>query len=79
MYAEFQRITRRDKKAILSDECTETKENNRIGKMRDLFNKRRDIKGVFHAKIGTIKNRNCIDLTEAEEIKKRLQEHRENI
>ena len=79
MYAEFQRIAQRDKKAFPSDQCEEIGENNRIGKMRDLFNKRRDIKGVFHAKIGTIKNRNCIDLTEAEEIKKRLQEHRENI
>ena len=64
--AEFQRIARRDKKAFLSDQCKEIKENNRMGKTRDLFKKMRDTKGTFHAKMGTIKERNRIDLTEAE-------------
>jgi len=68
--AEFQRITRRDKKAFLSDQCKEIEENNRMGKTRDLLKKIRDTKGIFHAKMGTIKDRNCIDLTEAEDIKK---------
>ena len=69
--SEFQRIARRDKKAFLSDQCKEIKENNRRGKTRDLFKKIRDTKGIFHAKIGTIKGRNGMDLTEAEDIKKR--------
>ena len=69
--AEFQRIARRDKKAFLHDQCKEIEENNRIGKTRDLFKKIRDIKGVFHAKMGPIKDRNGMDLTEAEDIKKR--------
>ena len=69
--AEFQRIARRDKKAFLSDECKEIEENNRVGKTRGFFKKIRDTKGTFHAKIGTIKGRNCMDLTEAEDIKKR--------
>ena len=65
MYAEFQRIARRDTKAFLSDQCKEIEENNRMGKTRDLFKKIRDIKGIFHAKMGTIKDRNGMDLTEA--------------
>ena len=69
--AEFQRIARRDKKAFLSDQCKETEENTKMGKTRDLFKKIRDTKGTFHAKMGTIKNRNDINLTEAEGIKKR--------
>ena len=69
--AEFQRIARRDKKAFLSDQCKEIEENNRMGKTRDLFKKIRDTKGTFHAKMGTIKDRNGMDLTEAEDIKKR--------
>ena len=69
--AEFQRIARRHKKAFLSDQCKETEENNRMGKTRDLFKKIRDTKGTSHAKIGTIKDRNGMDLTEAEDIKKR--------
>ena len=69
--AEFQRIARRDKKAFLSDQCKEIEENNRIGKTRDLFKKVRDTKGIFHAKMGSIKDRNGTDLTEAEDIKKR--------
>ena len=73
--AEFQRIARRDKKACLSEQWKEIKENNRMGKTRDFFKKNRDIKGTFHAKIGTIKDRNGIDLTEAEDIKKRWQEY----
>ena len=77
MNAEFQRIARRDKKAFLSDQCKEIKENNRLGKTRDLFKKIRDTKGIFHAKIGTIKDRDCMDLTEAEDIKKRWQEYTE--
>ena len=74
MNAEFQRIARRDKKAFLSDQCKEIEENNRMGNTRDLFKKIRDTKGTFHAKIGTIKDRNGMDLTEAEGIKKRWQE-----
>ena len=70
MNAEFQRIARRDKKA-LSDECKEIEENSRMGKTRDLFKKIRDTKGTFHAKLGLIKDRNCMDPTEAEDIKKR--------
>ena len=66
---EFQRITRRDKKAFLSDQCKEIEENNRMGKNRDLFKKNRDTKGTFHAKMGTIKDRCGMDLTEAEDIK----------
>ena len=69
--AEFQRIARRDKKAFLSDQCKEIEEKNRIGKTRDLFTKIRDTKGTFHAKMGSIKDRNGMDLTEAEDIKKR--------
>ena len=69
--AEFQRIARRDKKAFLSDQCKEIEEKNRMGKTRDVFKKIRDTKGTFHAKIGTIKDRNGTDLTEAEENKKR--------
>ena len=69
--AEFQRIARRNKKAFLSDKCKEIEENNRMGKTRDLFKKIRDSKGTFHAKMGSIKDRNCMDLTEAEDIKKR--------
>ena len=68
---EFQRIARRDKKACLSDQCKEIEENNRMGKTRDLFKKIRDTKGIFHAKMGSIKDRNGRDLTEAEDIKKR--------
>ena len=68
---EFQRIARRDKKAFLSNQCKEIEENNRIGKTRDLFEKIRDIKGTFHAKMGSIKDRNGMDLTEAEDTKKR--------
>ena len=72
--AEFQRIARRDKKAFLSDQCKEIEENNRMGKTTDLFKKIRDAKGTFHAKMGSIKDRNGMDLTEAEDIKKRWQE-----
>ena len=72
--AEFQRIARRDKKAFLRDQCKEIEENNRMGKTRDLFKKIRDTKGLFHAKMGSIKDRNGMDLTEAEDIKKRWQE-----
>ena len=68
---EFQRIARRDKKAFLSDQCKEIEENSRMGKTRDLFKKIRDTKGTFHAKMDTIKERNVVDLTEAEDIKKR--------
>ena len=71
MNAEFQRIARRDMKAFLSDQCKEIEENNRMGKTRDLFKKMRDIKGTFHAKMGTIKDRNGMDLTETKDIKKR--------
>ena len=74
MNAEFQRIARRDKKAFVSNQCKEIEENNRMGKTRDLFNKIRDTKGMFHAKMGTIEDRNGMDLTEAEDIKKRWQE-----
>ena len=77
--AEFQRTAKRDKKAFLSDEYKEIEENNRIGKTRDLFKKIRDIKGKFHAKMGSIKDRNCMDLTEAEDIKKRWQEYTEEL
>ena len=76
---EFQRIARRDKKAFLSNQCKEIEENNRMGKTRELFKTIRDTKGTFHAKIGTIKDRNEMDLTEAEEIKNRWQEHRSTI
>ena len=75
MNAEFQRITRRDKKAFLSGQCKEIEENNRMGKTRDLFKKIRDTKGTFHTKMGTIKDKNGMDLTEAEDIKKRWQEY----
>ena len=75
--AEFQRIARRDKKAFLSDQCKEIEENNRMGKTRDLFKKIRDIKGTFHAQMGTIKDINDMDLTEAEDTKKRWQEYTE--
>ena len=75
--AEFQRIARRDKKAFLSDQCKEIEENNRIGKTRDLFNNIRDNKGTFHAKMGSIRTENRMDLTEAEDIKKRWQEYTE--
>ena len=77
MNAEFQRIARRDKKAFLSDQCKEIEENNRLGKTRDLFKKIQDTKGTFHAKMATIKDRNSMDLTEAEDIKKRWQEYTE--
>ena len=79
MNAEFQRIARRDKKAFLSDQCKEIEENNRMGKTRDLFKKIRDTKGTFHAKMGTIKDRNGMDVTEAEDIKKRRQEYTEEL
>ena len=69
--AEFQRKARRDKKVFLSDQCKEIEENNRMGKTRDLFKKIRDTKGTFHAKMGTIKDRNSMDLTEVEDVKKR--------
>ena len=76
--AEFQRIARRDKKAFLRDQCKEIEENNRMGKTRDLlFKKIRDTKGTFHAKMGSIQDRNCMDLTEAEDIKKRWPEYTE--
>ena len=77
--AEFQRIARRDKKAFLSNQCKEIKEKNRMGKTRDLFKKIRDTKGTFHAKMGSIKDRNGMDLTEAEDIKKRCQEYTEKL
>ena len=77
--AEFQRIAKRDKKAFLSNQCKEIEENNRMGKTRDLFKKIRDTKGTFHAKMGTIKDRNGLDLTEAEDIKKRWQEYTEEL
>ena len=76
MNAELQRKARRDKKAFLSDQCKEIEENNKMGKTRDLFKKIRDAKGTFHAKMGSIKDRNGLDLTEAEDIKKRWQEYR---
>ena len=75
MNAGFQRIARRDKKAFLTDQCKETEKNNRMGKIRDLFKKFRDTKGTSDAKMGTIKERNSMDITEAEEIKKRGQEY----
>ena len=75
--AEFQRIARRDKKGFLSDQCKEIEENNRMGKTRNLFKKIRNTKGIFHAKMGSIKDRNGMDLTEAEDIKKRWQEYTE--
>ena len=77
--AKFQRIARRDKKAFLSDQCKETEENNRMGKTRDLFKKIRDNKGTFHAKMGSIKDRNGMDLTEAKDVKKRWQEYTEEL
>ena len=77
--AEFQRIARRDKKAFLSDQCKEIEENNRMGKTRDIFKKIRDTKGTFHAKMGTIKDRNGMDLTEAEDTKTRWQEYTEEL
>ena len=77
--AEFQRIARRDKKVFLSDQCKEIEENNRRGKTRDLFKKMRDAKGIFHEKMGSIKDRNGMDLTEAEDIKKRWQKYTEEL
>ena len=77
MNAEFQRIARRDKKAFFSDQCKEIEENNRMGKIRDLFKKIRETKGTFYAKMGSIKNRNGTNLTEAEDMKKRWQEYTE--
>ena len=79
MNAEFQRIARRDKKAFLSNQCKEMEENNRMGKTRDLFKKIRDTKRIFNAKMGLIKDRNGMDLTEAEDIKKRWQEYTEGL
>ena len=79
MNVEFQRIARRDEKAFLNDQCKEIEENNMMGKIRDLFMKIRDTKGTFHAKMGTIKDRNSTALTEAEEIKKRLLEYTEEL
>ena len=77
--ADFQRIARRDKKAFLSDQCKEVEENNRMGKTRDLFKKIRDTQGTFHTKMGLLKDRNSMDLTEAEDIKKRWQLQRRSI
>ena len=77
--AEFQKIARRDKKAFLSDQCKEIEENNRMGKTRDLFKKIRYTKRIFHPKMSTIKDRNCMALTEAEDIKKRWQEYTEEL
>ena len=77
--AEFQRIARRDKKAFFSDQCKEIEENNRMGKNRNLFKKIRDTKGTFHAEMGSIKDRNGMDLTETEDIKKRWQEYTEEL
>ena len=77
--AEFQRIAKRYKKTFLNDQCKEIEENNRMGKTRDRFKKIRDAKGTFHAKMGTIKRRNGMDLTEAEDIKKRWQEYTEEL
>ena len=79
MNVQFPRIARRDKKAFLSDQCKEIEENNRMGKTRDLFKKLRDTKRTFHVKMGTIKDRNDMDLTEAEDIKKRWQEYTEEL
>ena len=77
--AEFQRIARRNKKALLNEQCKEIEENNRMGKTRDFFKKTGDIKGTFHAKMGSIKDRNGLDLTEEEDIKKRWQEYMEEL
>ena len=79
LHAEFQRIARRDKKAFLSDQCKEMEENSRMGRTRDLFKKIRNTKRTFHAKMGTVKHRNGMDLTEAEDIKKRWQEYTEEL
>ena len=79
LIAEFQRIARRDKKAFFSDQCKEIEEKNKMGKTRDLFKKIRDIKGIFHAKMSSIKDRNSRDLTEVEDIKKRWQEYTEEL
>ena len=79
MNAAFQRIARRDKKAFFSNQCKEIEENNRMGKTRDHFNKIRDTKGTFHAKMGSIKDRNGMDLTKAEDIQKRWQEYTEEL
>ena len=79
MNAEFQRIARRDKKAFLSNQCKEIEENNRMGKTRDLFKKIKDNKGTFHAKMGSIKDRNGMDLIEAQDIKKKWQEYTEEL
>ena len=79
MNAEFQRIARKDKKAFLSDQCKEIEENNRMEKTRDLFKNIRDTKGTFHAQMGPIKDRSCMDVTEAEDIKKRWQEYTEDL
>ena len=79
MNAEFQKISRREKKTFLSNQCKEVEENNRMGKIRDFFKKIRDTKGTFHAKLGSIKDRNDMDLTEAEDIKKRWQEYIEEL
>ena len=79
MNAEFQRIARREKKAFLSDQCKEIEENKRMGKTRDLFKKIRDTKGILHAKMGLIKDRNGMDLTEAEDTKSRWQEYTEEL
>ena len=79
MNAEFQRIAKRDKKAFLSDQCKDIEENNRMGKTRNLFKKIRDTKGTFHTKMGSIKDRNGMDLTEAEDIKERWQGHTEAV
>ena len=79
MNAEFQRIAKRGKKAFLSDQCNEIEENNRMGKTRDLFKKIRDTKGTFHAKMGSIKDRNGMDLIEADDNKKRWQEYTEEL
>ena len=79
MNGEFQTIARRDKKIFLSDQCKEIEEKNRMGKNRDLFKKIRDTKGIFHANMGSIKDRNGMDLTEAEDMKKRWQEYREEL
>ena len=79
LYAQFQRTARRDKKAFLSDQCKQIEENNRMGNTTDLFEKIRDAKGTFHEKMGTINNRNIMDLTEAEDIKKTWQEYTEEL
>ena len=79
MNAEFQRIARRDKRAFLMDKCKEIEENNRMGKTRDLFKKNRDTKGIFHVKMGAIKDRNCMDISGAVDIKKRWQEYIEEL